>query len=320
MLGPSREKINTDSQKSQSEETIDDVDIENIDPEEIIRTSDGEIIHEPTGLILEEDQIDHGPEWRAFNHSDQQAKSRVGAPTTKTLHDDGLTTTIDWKNKDASGRSLSSKKRSQMQRLRKWQDRIRTQDAGERNLQVALSEIDRMASALGIPDPTQEVAAVLYRRALSEDLIRGRSIEGVSTAMLYAACRQEGIPRSLEEVAEVARLDRKELGRTYRSVSNELGLEMEPLHPKQYVPRFASQLNLSEQTQIKAKEVIDSSAEQGLLSGKSPTGIAAAALYTASLLCDEKRIQREIADTANVTEVTVRNRYQEQVKELDLQK
>ena len=320
MLGPSREKINTDSQKSQSEETIDDVDIENIDPEEIIRTSDGEIIHEPTGLILEEDQIDHGPEWRAFNHSDQQAKSRVGAPTTKTLHDDGLTTTIDWKNKDASGRSLSSKKRSQMQRLRKWQDRIRTQDAGERNLQVALSEIDRMASALGIPDPTQEVAAVLYRRALSEDLIRGRSIEGVSTAMLYAACRQEGIPRSLEEVEEVARVDRKEIGRTYSYVSNELGLEMEPVDPKQYVPRFASQLNLSEQTQIKAKEVIDSSAEQGLLSGKSPTGIAAAALYTASLLCDEKRIQREIADTANVTEVTVRNRYQEQVKELDLQK
>ena len=299
MLGPSREKINTDSQKSQSEETIDDVDIENIDPEEIIRTSDGEIIHEPTGLILEEDQIDHGPEWRAFNHSDQQAKSRVGAPTTKTLHDDGLTTTIDWKNKDASGRSLSSKKRSQMQRLRKWQDRIRTQDAGERNLQVALSEIDRMASALGIPDPTQEVAAVLYRRALSEDLIRGRSIEGVSTAMLYAACRQEGIPRSLEEVEEVARVDRKEIGRTYSYVSNELGLEMEPVDPKQYVPRFASQLNLSEQTQIKAKEVIDSSAEQGLLSGKSPTGIAAAALYTASLLCDEKRIQREIADTAN---------------------
>lgn len=320
MVGPNHEKVNTASQKSQSDKTIDDLDVDNIDPEEIIRTSDGEIIHEPTGLILEEDQIDHGPEWRAFTHSDQQAKSRVGAPTTKTLHDDGLTTTIDWKNKDAFGRSLSSEKRSQMRRLRKWQDRIRTQDASERNLQVALSEIDRMASALGIPDPVQEVAAVLYRRALDEDLIRGRSIEGVSTAMLYAACRQEGIPRSLEEVEEVARVDRKEIGRTYSYVSNELTLKMEPVDPKQYVPRFASQLNLSEQTQIKAKEVIDSSAEQGLLSGKSPTGIAAAALYTASLLCDEKRIQREIADAANVTEVTVRNRYQEQVKALDLQK
>jgi len=318
MLGPNSQETNNTPQKPQSEETIDDINLDEVDPEDIIQTSDGEIIHEPTGLILEEDQIDHGPEWRAFNHSDQQAKSRVGAPTTKTLHDGGLTTTIDWKNQDASGRSLSSQKRNQMHRLRKWQDRIRTQDAGERNLQYALTEIDRMASALGIPDPVQEVAAVIYRGALSEDLIRGRSIEGVSTAVLYAACRQEGIPRSLEEVEEVARVDRKEIGRTYSYVSNELTLKMEPVDPKQYVPRFASHLNLSEQTQNKAKEVIDSSAEQGLLSGKSPTGIAAAALYTASLLCDEKRVQREIADAANVTEVTVRNRYQEQVEILEL--
>ena len=320
MVSPGSQQTTENSHSQQTEETVETIDPDEVDSEDVVQTADGEIIHEPTGLILEEDQIDHGPEWRAFNHSDQQAKSRVGAPTTKTLHDDGLTTTIDWKNQDAFGRSLSSQKRSQMHRLRKWQDRIRTQDSGERNLQFALSEIDRMASALGIPDPTQEVAAVLYRRALNEDLIRGRSIEGVSTAMLYAACRQEGIPRSLEEVEEVARVDRKEIGRTYSYVSNELNLKMEPVDPKQYIPRFASQLNLSEQTQIKAKEVIDSSAEQGLLSGKSPTGIAAAALYTASLLCDEKRIQREIADAANVTEVTVRNRYQEQVKALDLQK
>jgi len=65
---------------------------------------------------------------------------------TQTMHDKGLTTTIDWKNKDAYGRSLSAEKKSQMNRLRKWQTRIRTKDAGERNLQFALSETDRMAS------------------------------------------------------------------------------------------------------------------------------------------------------------------------------
>ncbi len=92
-----------------------------------------------------------------------------------------------------------------------------------------------------------------------------------TTSVGLAACRQQGIPRSLEEVEEVARVDRKEIGRTYSYVSNELTLKMEPVDPKQYIPRFASQLDLSEQTQIKAKEVIDSSAEQGLLSGKSPT-------------------------------------------------
>ncbi|NIS35353.1 MAG: transcription initiation factor IIB 3, partial [Actinobacteria bacterium] len=214
----------------------------------LVTAADGaELVCEDCGLVVEEEQIDRGPEWRAFNHAERQSKSRVGAPTTQTMHDKGLTTTIDWKDKDAYGRSISSKKRSQMHRLRKWQERIRTKDAGERNLQFALSEIDRMASALGVPRSVREVASVLYRRALEEDLIRGRSIEGVATSALYAACRKEGIPRSLDEVAAVSRVERKEIGRTYRYVAQELGLEMKPVDPKRYVPRFASQLGLSEE-------------------------------------------------------------------------
>ncbi|PHQ46391.1 transcription initiation factor IIB 3 [Halorubrum sp. C3] len=292
-------------------EDIDELDPEDFDPEDLTRTADGELIHEETGMIIEDEQIDPGPEWRAFNHNERQEKSRVGAPTTKTMHDKGLTTTIDWKDKDAYGRSISSKKRSQMHRLRKWQERIRTKDAGERNLQFALSEIDRMASALGVPRSVREVASVIYRRALNEDLIRGRSIEGVSTAALYAACRKEGIPRSLEEISEVSRVDRKEIGRTYRYISQELGLEMRPVDPKKYVPRFSSELELSEEVQSKANEIIETTAEQGLLSGKSPTGYAAAAIYAASLLCNEKKTQREVADVANISEVTIRNRYHE---------
>ncbi|MCG1004751.1 MULTISPECIES: transcription initiation factor IIB family protein [Halobacterium] len=281
-------------------------------------TDQSERVCEDCGLVLEDDQIDHGPEWRAFNSSERDEKSRVGAPTTKTMHDKGLTTQIDWKDKDAYGRSLDAKKRNQMHRLRKWQERIRTKDAGERNLQFALSEIDRMASALGVPRSVREVASVIYRRALKEDLIRGRSIEGVATACLYAACRQEGIPRTLEEVTEVARIDQKEIGRTYRYVAQELSLEIQPTDPKEYLPRFASDLDLSEETIAKAREIIDTSAEQGLLSGKSPSGFAAAAIYAASLLCNEKKTQREVADIANVTEVTIRNRYQEQIEAMGL--
>ena len=316
MVSPNRRQTTENSQQPQAENIFEDIDPQEVDPEDIVRTADGELIHEPTGLILEDQQIDYGPEWRAFTHSDRQEKSRVGAPTTQTLHDKGLTTTIDWKNKDSSGRPLSSKKKNQMRRLRKWQDRYRTQNASERNLQFALSEIDRMTSALGIPDPVQEVAVVMYRRALSEDLIRGRSIEGVSTAVLYAACRLEGIPRSLEEVEEVSRIERKKIGRTYRSIANELGLEMKPADPKQYVPRFASELGLSNQTQMKAMEVIDTTAEEGLLSGKSPTGFAAAVIYIASMICDERRAQREVEDVANTSKVTIRKRYQEQMEAL----
>jgi len=289
------------------------------DSDELVKSADEtELTCEECGLILEHENIDRGPEWRAFDSQERQSKSRVGSPTTNTMHDKGLTTSIDWKNQDAYGNSLSANKRTQMHRLRKWQERIRTKDAGERNLQFALGEIDRMASGLGVPDSVREVACVIYRRALNEDMIRGRSIEGTSTAALYAACRKEGIPRSLEEVAAVSRVDRKEIGRTYRYLSQELGLEMHPVDPKPFVPRFCPELDLPGEVQAKTNEIIDVTVEQGLLSGKSPTGYAAAAIYAASLLCNQKKTQREVADVAQVTEVTIRNRYQEQIEAMGI--
>ena len=318
MERPTRQRDTDQEEREESSENTGQQTCPECESESITSDGGGELVCEDCGLVIEDENIDRGPEWRAFNHSERQSKSRVGAPTTQTMHDKGLTTQIDWKDKDAYGRSLSSEKRSQMHRLRKWQERIRTKDAGERNLQFALSEIDRMASALGVPRSVREVASVIYRRALNEDLIRGRSIEGVATACLYAACRQEGIPRSLEEVSDVSRVEQKEIGRTYRYVAQELELKMEPVDPKQYVPRFASELDLSEEVQSKANEIIDTTAEQGLLSGKSPTGYAAAAIYAASLLCNEKKTQREVADVAQVTEVTIRNRYQEQIETMDI--
>jgi transcription initiation factor TFIIB len=283
----------------------------------IQHSSRGERICEECGLVIEDELVDSGPEWRAFNHQERQEKSRVGTPTTNTMHDKGLTTTIDWKDKDAYGRTIPSKKRSQMHRLRKWQERIRTKDASERNLQFALSEIDRMASALGVPRDVREVTSVIYRRALDEDLIRGRSIEGVATAALYAGCRQESIPRSLEELTEVSRVERIEISRTYRYISNELGLELLPIDPKQYVPRFSSKLDLPQEVETKATEIIEETADP-LLSGRGPSGFAAAAIYAAALFCNKKRTQHEVADVAQVTVVTIRNRYQEQIEMLDV--
>jgi transcription initiation factor TFIIB len=284
------------------------------DSEQLAHSADqNELVCQSCGLILAESHLDHGPEWRAFNQTEKDAKSRVGAPLTQRMHDKGLTTAIDWKDKDAYGRSISNRKQKQINRLRTWQQRIRTKDASERNLQFALSEIDRMASALAIPDPTREIACVIYRRALSEDLLRGRSIEGVATSCLYAACRQGRIPRSLDEMLRVARIEEKELGRTYRYIAQELTLEIEPSNPKEYVPRFCSKLGTSSAVENKAIEILDLTLEQGLHSGKSPVGFAAAAIYTASLLCEETNTQSAVAEVAQVTEVTIRNRYQEQL-------
>ncbi|MDS0223156.1 transcription initiation factor IIB [Haloarcula sp. S1AR25-5A] len=271
----------------------------------------GETVCEDCGLVVEEDEIDPGPEWRAFDSKEKDEKSRVGAPTTNMMHDKGLSTNIGWQDKDAYGNSLSSRQREKMQRLRTWNERFRTRDSKERNLKQALGEIDRMASALGLPENVRETASVIYRRALDEDLLPGRSIEGVSTASLYAAARQAGTPRSLDEIAGVSRVEKDEIARTYRYVVRELSLEIQPADPESYVPRFASDLDLSEEVERRARQLLQNAKEEGVHSGKSPVGLAAAAVYAASLLTNEKVTQSEVSEVANISEVTIRNRYHE---------
>jgi len=271
----------------------------------------GETVCGECGLVVEEDEIDPGPEWRAFDSAEKDQKSRVGAPTTNMMHDKGLSTNIGWQDKDAYGNSLSSRQREKMQRLRTWNERFRTRDSKERNLKQALGEIDRMASALGLPENVRETASVIYRRALDENLLPGRSIEGVATASLYAAARQAGNPRSLDEIDNVSRVEKDEVARTYRYVVRELKLEVKPADPTSYVPRFASDLELTEEAERHARDLLENAKQEGVHSGKSPVGLAAAAIYAASLLANEKVTQNEVSEVANISEVTIRNRYHE---------
>ena len=277
----------------------------------------GETVCAECGLVVSEDSVDRGPEWRAFDAAEKDRKSRVGAPTTKMMHDKGLSSTIGWEDKDAYGRTLSSRQRQKMQRLRTWDERFRTRNSKERNLKQALGEIDRMASALGLPETVRETASVIYRRALEEDLLPGRSIEGVATAALYAAARQSRMPRSLDEVAAVSRVPEMEFKRTYRYIVRELSLEVQPADPESYVARFAADLDISEEAEHRARELLKAAKEQGVHSGKSPVGLAAAAVYAAPLLTNEKITQSAVADVTNVSEVTIRNRYKELLEAAD---
>ena len=270
----------------------------------------GELLCEDCGLVLDDQFIDQGPEWRAFDVEQGEKRARTGAPMTYTIHDKGLSTEISWKNKDSYGKSIPTRNRAQLYRLRKWQRRI---------LAFALSELDRMASAMGLPRNVRETAAMIYRKAVNKNLIRGRSIEGVVAASLYAACRQCGVPRTLDEVASSSRVGRKEIGRTYRFMTRELKLKLMPTKPQDYVQRFCSELKLSGEVQTKAAEILKDASDKELTSGRGPTGVAAAAIYISSILCNERRTQREVADVAGVTEVTIRNRYKELTEKLGIE-
>ena len=271
----------------------------------------GETVCADCGLVVDEDAVDRGPEWRAFDSAERDQKSRVGAPTTKLMHDKGLSSVIGWQDKDARGNSLNGSQRQKMQRLRTWDERFRTKDHQDRNLKQALSEIERMGSALGLGESVRETASVIYRRALDEDLLPGRSIEAVASAALYAAARQAGTPRSIDEVVHVSRIDEMEFTRTYRYVVRELNLPVEPADPESYVGRFVSELDLPNDVERRARELLRNGQAKNVHVGKSPVGLAAAAVYAAGVLHDEGVTQSDVGEVAKVSDVTIRNRYQE---------
>lgn len=271
----------------------------------------GETVCINCSLVVAEDEIDRGPEWRAYEPGEKEQKSRVGAPTTRMLHDNGLSTVIDWQSKDAYGNSLSSRQRTKMQRLRTWDERYRTRDAKERNLRQALNEIERMGSALGLPADVRETASVIYRRALTEDLLPGRSIEGVATGALHAAARQAGMPRSIDEASAVSRVDEMEFVRAYRYLVRELSLAIQPANPASYVGRFASNLGVSPEAEQRARDLLESAKGHEVMSGKNPVGLAAAAIYAASTLTNEQVTQSEVSEVTDISEVTIRNRYKD---------
>jgi transcription initiation factor TFIIB len=280
--------------------------------------SRAELVCRNCGFVLDENMIDQGPEWRAFDSEQREKRARTGAPMTYTIHDKGLSTMIGWKNRDSYGKSIPTRNRAQIYRLRKWARRIRISNATEKSLAIAFSELDRMASSIGLPRTVRETAAMIYRKAALKKLVRGRSVEGVITAALYAACRQCHVPRTLDEISRIAHISKKEIGRTYRYVSRELGLKLLPTSPEDYISRFCSELKLSGDVRAKTVEILQEAARRELTSGRGPTGMAAASLYIASVLCGERRTQREVANVAGVTEVTIRNRYKELTQKLDI--
>jgi transcription initiation factor TFIIB len=268
---------------------------------------DGELVCKGCGLILEAEAVDDREEWRAFTQRETERKARAGEPVTYTRHDMGVSTEIGSGAGELS--TVAGKKRAQYARMQQWHSRIT--GSKNRNLGFAFSELKRLASQLGLAESVQEEAARLYEKAVDKELVKGRSMEGVLTAIVYAVARTQGTPRTLEEIGEASGIEARDIGRTYRYVARELGLDIKPAEPEDYLPRFASELQVSGRVQVRARTLIEQARDANLLAGKGRTGIAAAALYTAAVLEKETRTQDQVADAAGVTVVTLRNRYQE---------
>ena len=278
----------------------------------------GETICGACGLVLYEQMLDKGPEWRAFTQQEKASRSRVGMPTSYSIHDKGLSTTISQVDRDAFGRKLPLSTRLQMWRLRKWQIRSRVHSSTDRNLAQAMAELERLSSKVSISLPIKEKAAVIYRKALDKRLVRGRSINAIAAAALYAACRKSGSPKTLREIAEASLVYKKDVARCYRLLLQELDFHMPISDSLTYVSKIAEKNGVSGKTQGAAIAILRQARQKRFSAGKDPMGMAAAALYIACLQNNEKVTQKDIAETAGVTEVTVRNRYKALKQQLNL--
>ena len=278
----------------------------------------GEIICGNCGLVVKESLINDGPEWRAFTPGEKESRSRVGVPLSFAVHDKGLTTVIGRIGKDAYGRSIPLNTKLQMLRLRKWQIRSRVHSSSDRNLAQAMAELDRLCDKLHIPANIKERAAVIYRKALDSGLVRGRSISAIAAASLYAACRITQTPRTLREIARQSPIEKKDIARCYRLMLKDLNLQMPKPDAQLRVPKIAAKIGVGERTQQAAVEILRRAEKIRTTAGKDPMGLAAAALYIACIMNNEKRTQKIIADAAGVTEVTIRNRYKGLKDALDL--
>ncbi len=261
------------------------------------------------GYVISEKLQASGPEWRSFQKDGGSDPARTGAPSSLTIHDMGLSTVINPQNRDATGKPLTASMKSTIERLRTWDSRSQVHEPVDRNLRQALSELNKLKDKVAISANVLEKAAYLYRKALEKKLVRGRSISAMIAASLYAACRDTETPRTLKDIADAANVKRKDISRCYRLLHNELELKMPVVDSIQCIARISSKLKITEKTKRYAIKVLQDAQDRKESAGKDPMGLAATALYLSCVQNGVSITQRDLAEAAGVTEVTIRNRY-----------
>jgi len=261
------------------------------------------------GYVISGKVDESGPERGSYSTQGGVDTTRTGSPISLTRHDKGLATVINPANRDATGKPLSASMKSTITRLRTWDSRSQFQASADRNLRVALNELNRLKDKLAISSSVLEKAAYIYRKAMDKQLVRGRSISALIAASLYAACRDTETPRTLKDLAEAANVTRKEISRCYRLLHKELELKMPVVDPIQCIARISSNVKVTEKTKRYAAKVLKETQKRQESSGKDPMGLAAAALYFSCVKNGVSITQRDLAEAAGVTEVTIRNRY-----------
>ena len=265
----------------------------------------GEVFCGGCGLVLVQNLDDTSHENRSFSSEDFMKNARTGPPMSLTMFDKGLSTVIGT-NKDFSGNSLSSKTKFEFNRLRMWDQRSKSRTTS--SLSKAFTLLHGMKTKLGVPDNVVENAAFIYRKAVNAKLTRGRTMASLISASLYASCRQNNTPRTLNDIAKAGNIERRILSRDLRTIIKKLGLKLNQYNITSFIVKISNNLNLSEKTKRDAFDILKRCEDAMITAGKNPVAQAAASLYIASILNGEKISQKKFSKESGVSDVTIRNR------------
>lgn len=265
----------------------------------------GEILCGGCGLVLVQNLEDSSYENHGYTQQEFMTQTRTGPGISLTMHDKGLSSVIG-SNKDSTGNSLSSKTKLEFNRLRMWDQRSRSRTTS--SLSKAFTILHGMKTKLSIPDNVVEKAAYNYRKAVLAKLTRGRTMSSLIAASLYAACRENNIPRTLDDIADAANVERRLLSRDLRTIITKLGLNLNQYDTSSFITKLANNMELKEKTKRDAIVFFKRCEEEKITAGKHPVAQAAAVLYLACIANDEKISQRKFSESSGVSDVTIRNR------------
>jgi transcription initiation factor TFIIIB Brf1 subunit/transcription initiation factor TFIIB len=193
----------------------------------------------------------------------------------------------------------------------------KNQRSTDNHLEKASSNIETVASELGCSSRIVDLAETLYPQILDGRNKQIQKIEPAALAVLYLAAKIQEEPIDPEEIASINSVSTSKdiILRRARDFTNLLSLDLKPFFDANpYINRFCEDLNLGEEIKERSFEIINYCSKKGLTSGKEPSAMAAGAIYLAGIELDENITQEEIGDVANISTVTIRNRYQEQQK------
>jgi len=267
------------------------------------------------GSVSIEKSVYMGSENTGTTQENHLKNSRVGRKISLKMADMGLSTIIESKNKDSTGKILSHENRRMFYRLRMW-DRNSRHANTIQSYQKAFIILDGICTKLGLPDSVVEHAAYLFRKITMKKLLGGRSTLGIISATVYIACRITNTPRTLQDVAHAANIKRKNLQNIYRFLANELEIYPVSYNPREFVTKISKGAKVSEKTERLAFKIVSLAEKNGISASKNPVGIASAAVYLAVLRNNEKVSQIKISNASGITAVTIRDRAKEIKKEL----